>query len=229
VGLLPLSRRLVALALVGALLITALPVGSVPVLVATAQEPDTSAAPEEQPEPGRSPEPGRVEEPDRSPDLDPPRATDPTEEPTPAPTPERALYIRSQPTNLNLVVGETATVKAFVCTVPGGEGSPYGRDKDPNTDDDDCHRAGEAEWTIRDDDVASLSADDGAKVTLTAEDRTDGEGTKVVAKLGDLVDRTDLVIDSAPEPEPEATPEPQPEPEPEPTAGASQAPDPGPE
>src|SRR5688572_19914189 len=62
--------------------------------------------------------------------------SEPEPEPQPQPEPEptpvpRELFIDSDPRRLDLVVGETAKLDAYLCRPPAEGGSPFGEDKDP--------------------------------------------------------------------------------------------------
>ena len=110
--------------------------------------------------------------------------------------PERKLFISSEPKTLDLTIGESARLSAWLCSV--GEVA-FGSDDEPGTADDSCVPAKDAAWSVEPVSAASFGKDETAKTRLTAEAAT-GDAARVIAELGDYTDSTKLTIAAAPEP-----------------------------
>ena len=165
-----------------------------------AAEPAPAADPAPQAEPDKEPKADKEPKPDKAPAEEAPAAAQEAREPAPeaAPAePQLKLFIYSEPKKLELTVGETAKLSAWLC--PPGDGH-FGTDEEPATADDTCAPAKDAAWSVEPASVASLGKDEGAKVRLTADSPVDD--AKVIAELGDLKDNAKLSIKAAPAPEP---------------------------
>ena len=166
-------------------------------------EPEPQAAPAQEPAPeptAQEQKADKEQKPDKAPDQAP--AADPKAEQAPvesapeaAPAePERTLVIDSQPEELDLVVGDTAKLSAWLC--PPGD-MPFGPDEKPATADG-CSPAIDVRWSVKDEGVASFEAPDANHVRLAAVAVI--AATKVVATLDEQTAKAELTISAAPSP-----------------------------
>ena len=170
-----------------------------------AAEPAPAADPAPQAEPDKEPKADKEPKPDKAPAEEAPAAAQepaPAQEAAPA-EPELKLFIYSEPKKLDLTVGDTAKLSAWLC--PPGDGH-FGADEEPATADDTCAPAKDAAWSVEPASAAALGKDEGVKVRLSADSAVDD--AKVIAELGDLKDNAKLSIKAAPAPEPVVVEEP---------------------
>ena len=179
---------------------------------APAAEPAPAPEPAPQAQPDKGPKADKEQKPDKAPaeqapaEQAPAAAQEAPAEPAPevAPAePELKLFIYSEPKKLDLTVGDTAKLSAWLC--PPGD-SHFGIDEEPATADDTCAPAKDAAWSVDPANVASLGKDEGVKVRLSADNAIDD--AKVIAELGDQKDTAKLSIAAAPAPEPVVVEEP---------------------
>ncbi|CAN5787768.1 hypothetical protein BH23CHL8_BH23CHL8_24580 [soil metagenome] len=123
--------------------------------------------PEPEPDPTPRPEPDPTPKPKPDPDPTPAPQAEPEPEPTATPVP-RELFIDSDPRKLELIVGDTAKLDAYLCRPTDDGSSPFGEDKDPGTNDDTCQRADDVTWRLKDPEVGSLWLNDNDRQRLTA-------------------------------------------------------------
>ncbi len=180
-----------------------------------AAEPAPAADPAPQAEPDKEPKADKEPKPDKAPAEEAPAAAQepaPVQEAAPA-EPELKLFIYSEPKKLDLTVGDTAKLSAWLC--PPGDGH-FGADEEPATADDTCAPAQDAAWSVEPASAAALGKDEGVKVRLSADSAVDD--AKVIVELGDLKDNAKLSIKAAPAPEPVVVEEPKAEEKAEPKA-----------
>ncbi len=203
------SRRSLAalMAVLQAILLTsALVLGP---LAAIAQDPEPESSPAQQADelavdeapPAPTERPGPTKDnakPEANPASDPQAKPDPQPATEPA-TPEPQVKIRLFPKQLTVRPGGHKSISAWTC--PADDHSPYGKDKEPGTRDDDCEPI-DVDWSLSDRKIASLTKKEGhrTRVKLTV-----AGDTKVIAKADGMIRKAKLVSVEPPD-EPVAKP-----------------------